>query len=370
MILAFAAIYLVWGSTYLAIRYAVEDIPPLLTAGTRHLFAGSILYAWARSRSAAPSWPEWRASLLIGALFFLIGHGTLHWAERTVPSGIAALLVATEPLWIATLPLLFQRGMPRLDMRTVAGLTLGLIGVALLLGRSDTEVDLGSLAGVIAILIGTFSWSAGVVIAPKLQLPSDAMLRASTTLLAGAALLYTTATLAGEPQRLDWREVSFRSATSLLYLIVFGSLITYGAYMWLLERCSPTLVATHTYVNPVVAVVLGTALGEESLSTRIVLAGTLILIAVLLIRGASGATSPDDQKVATVQHHAQERRGREGERGDRVGASGSHVDARQLGHQQLGVRRRVQEPKSGPHEPMPVSTRAITPPVPRAEHEP
>jgi hypothetical protein len=196
------------------------------------------------------------------------------------------------------------------------------------------------------------------------------MLRASTTLLAGALLLYTTAALAGEPQRLDWREVSFRSALSLLYLIVFGSLITYGAYMWLLERCSPTLVATHTYVNPIVAVILGTALGEEPLSMLTVVAGTLILLAVLLIRGGSGPAPAREQQVTTIQHEAEEGRTRERQRGDGVGPAGRHVDAGQFRDEQLGVGRRIQVPESSAHVPMPVGAGTVAPAVPRPEEEP
>jgi drug/metabolite transporter (DMT)-like permease len=299
LILAFFAIYVIWGSTYLAIRYSVETIPPLLTAGVRHLIAGLVLYAWAR-RSAPPvTAVEWRASFGVGVLFFLIGHGALHWAERIVPSGIAALLVATEPVWIAML--MPAPGGSRLTPRMAGGLAAGLLGVALLVPREALAGGSDQLWGSTAILIGAMSWAFGVRYSATAPLPRDPFLRASTTLLAGAALLLSASVFTGEIASLDLRAISLRSALGLGYLIVFGSLVAFSAYTWLLDRCSPTLVATHTYVNPVIAVILGSLLGAEPLTTRIVASSALILSAVVLLKAPSGARTAALRRVAGLR---------------------------------------------------------------------
>jgi drug/metabolite transporter (DMT)-like permease len=282
-ILAFTSVYIIWGSTYLAIRYAVAEIPPLVTAGTRHLVAGVALYTWALARGKRATRLEWRDSFVVGALFFLIGHGTLHWAEQTLSSGLAALLVATEPLWIAALLAIFE-GTP-LTSRTLAGLLLGLLGVALL-GRSDVLV-LGRQAwlGGLAVLIGAASWGGGVVYSRRATLPADPILRTGTTLLAGAVLLLLAAVGTGEVQQIQ--APSSRALAALAYLIVFGSVIAFSSYFWLLERYSPTLVATHTYVNPVVAVLIGWAMAGEPATPALFVAMAVIVAAVAVV--GSGA---------------------------------------------------------------------------------
>jgi len=279
---AFFAIYVVWGSTYLAIRVAVETIPPLATAGVRHLVAGLILFVWAGGFKARITGQAWRASLAAGALFFLIGHGTLHWAEQAVPSGVAALLVATEPLWIVIL--MPASGASRWTMRNVGGLAAGLIGVAVLMPPEAFRGGSDMLWGSSAILLGALSWSIGVRYSATAPLPDDPFVRAATTLLCGAALLLTASVLTGELGHLHPVAVSGRSLLGLGYLIVFGSVVAFSAYTWLLERCSATLVATHTYVNPVVAVVLGWLFAGETLTPRTVIATGLILSAVLLLK--------------------------------------------------------------------------------------
>jgi drug/metabolite transporter (DMT)-like permease len=183
VLLAFAAIFIVWGSTYLAIRYAVAEIPPLLTAGVRHLTAGCVLYGWARVKGYRALGREWGHSAVVGLLFFLVGHGTLHWAEQSVPSGLAALLVATEPLWIALL--LAALGISRLGVRTLVGALLGLAGVWALVGADVTSGSALSV-GAVAILIGAASWGAGVVYAQRAAMPQNPTLRTATTLLCGA----------------------------------------------------------------------------------------------------------------------------------------------------------------------------------------
>lgn len=287
--LAFAAIYVVWGSTYLAIRYAVETIPPLVTAGIRHSIAGLIMLAWAWARGFRPTRANWISGAVVGAFFFLIGHGTLHWAEQYVGSGLAALLIATEPMFILVLAWLF--GQQKISGISALGLGLGALGVALLTGVELTKGS--SLLGIVAVLIGSLSWSAGVVVSPKLKLPGDALGRTALPMICGAAMLLVAAGLSGEFQATHWASISLKSIFGLGYLITFGSIVAFTSYTWLLQRCPPTLVATHTYANPVVAVFLGWLLASEPLTMRVVLASVAILGAILLIRRGERAATVD-----------------------------------------------------------------------------
>ena len=286
--LAFAAIYLVWGSTYLAIRYAVETIPPLVAVGIRHSIAGTILLAWAWARGYRPTLAHWKSGFIIGAFFFLIGHGTLHWAEQYVGSGLAALLIATEPMFILVLASMF--GQERISRISALGLGVGVVGVAVLAGAGLTTKG-STFAGILAVLVGSLSWSVGVVIAPRLKLPSDALARTAVPLVCGAVLLLIAAAVTGEFQQTHWANVSLKSLGGLAYLIVFGSIVAFTAYTWLLQRCSPTLVATHTYANPVVAVLLGWLLAAEPLTMRVVVAAVAILGAIVLIRRGEAQAS-------------------------------------------------------------------------------
>jgi len=279
--LAFAAIYLVWGSTYLAIRYAVETIPPLVAAGLRHTVAGSVLLAWAYARGFRAKREHWISGAILGALFFLVGHGTLHWAEQHVASGLAALLIATEPMFI--LVLAWASGQQKISRLSALGLAVGVVGVAILTGF-ELSAKNSSLVGMLAVLLGSLSWSAGVVISPKLKLPTDALARTAVPLVWGAVMLLVAAGVTGEFQALHWSAVSLKSILGLAYLIVFGSIVAFTAYTWLLQRCPPALVATHTYANPVVAVLLGWLLASEPLTVRVALASVAILGAIVLIR--------------------------------------------------------------------------------------
>jgi drug/metabolite transporter (DMT)-like permease len=218
----------------------------------------------------------------VAGLFFLVGHGSLHWAEQSVPSGIAALLVATEPLWIALLMPAAQG--PQARLRTAGGLAAGLAGVALLVPREALTSGSQQLWGSSAVLVGAMSWALGVRYASTATLPRDALVRAATTLLCGAVLLLIASAATGEIGRVDVRAISGRSVLGLGYLIVFGSVVAFSAYTWLLERRSATLVATHTFVNPVVAVLLGWLVAGELLTPRIIGATGLILAAVLLLK--------------------------------------------------------------------------------------
>jgi len=279
--LAFVAIYVIWGSTYLAIRYAVETIPPLVTAGIRHSIAGGIMLTWAWWRGFRPTRQQWVAGFALGALFFLIGHGSLHWAEQYVGSGLAALLIATEPMFILVLG--WMMGQQKISGLSALGLGLGVLGVAMLTGAELTAKG-SSLLGLLAVLLGSLSWSLGVVISPRLKLPSDALGRTALPTLCGAAMLLIAAGISGEFHQPHWSDITLRSIFGLGYLITFGSVIAFTSYTWLLQRVPPALVATHTYANPVVAVILGWLLAHEPLSLRVVLASLAILGAIVLIR--------------------------------------------------------------------------------------
>jgi drug/metabolite transporter (DMT)-like permease len=303
--LAFAAIYLVWGSTYLAIRYAVETILPLVAVGIRHSVASAILLAWAYARGFRLRREHLLGGFAVGALFFLVGHGSLHWAEQYVGSGLAALLIATEPMFILVLG--WMMGRQRISRVSALGLGLGVAGVAILMGAELTMKG-SSLAGLLAVLLGSVSWSLGVVISPKVNLPSDALGRTAVPLACGAILLLAAAGITGEFHATRWASISVKSWLALGYLIVFGSVVAFTAYTWLLQRCPPTLVATHTYANPVVAVILGWLLAGEPLTMRVVAASIAILGAIVLIRRGerrvtvfAKARSPEGEVVPAMR---------------------------------------------------------------------
>lgn len=279
--LAFVAIYVIWGSTYLAIRYAVETIPPLVAAGIRHSIAGGLMLAWAWLRGFRPTRRQWVAGIVLGFFFFLIGHGSLHWAEQYVASGLAALLIATEPMFILVLGWIM--GQQKISGISALGLALGVAGVAVLTG-AELSIKGSSLLGLLAVLLGSLSWSFGVVISPRLKLPADALGRTALPTICGAAMLLIAAGAAGEFQHTHWASISLRSVFGLGYLITFGSVVAFTSYIWLLQKCPPALVATHTYANPVVAVLLGWWLAHEPLSLRVVLSSVAILGAIVLIR--------------------------------------------------------------------------------------
>ena len=296
--LAFAAIYIVWGSTYLAIRYAVETIPPLVTAGIRHTIAGGVLLVWACARGYRPRREHLLSGLVIGAFFFLIGHGTLHWAEQYVGSGLAALLIATEPMFILVLAWLM--GQQKISRLSAMGLALGVVGVAVLTG-AELNAKTSSLIGLVAVLTGSVSWATGVVLSPKLKLPQDALARTAVPLVCGAAMLLVAAGLTGEFHAVHLASVSLKSVLGLAYLITFGSIVAFTSYTWLLQRCPPALVATHTYANPVVAVLLGWLVAGEPLTMRLVVASIAILGAIVLIRRGEQATSSQRAEVTSAR---------------------------------------------------------------------
>ena len=268
----------------------METIPPLIVAGTRHTVAGLALLAWAWMRGYRPTRREWQASLVLGIFYFVIGHGSLHWAETVVPSGLAALLIASEPIWIAVMAAVVSHG-ERLTGKTVIGLLLGIAGVALLMGDEAASGNRAVLIGSIAILLGTLAWSVGVMYSRTSALPRNALARAGMPEIVGAAILLIIAGVTGEFSGFHLTAVSMRSALSLLYLITFGSILAFTAYTWLLDHVSPTLVSTHTYVNPVIAVLLGWLWAGEVINLRVLEAGLLTLVAVFLISQGTRQTA-------------------------------------------------------------------------------
>jgi len=296
VVLAFLAIYVIWGSTYLAIRYAVETIPPLYTAGMRHLTAGTVLLAWALAKGLRPTREQVRASVVIGFFFFLVGHGLLHWAEKVVPSGLASLLIAVEPIIVFLLSSAAARTW-RFNGMLLAGILLGLGGLGMLLRGTGLEPVPGLTLGSVMILVSAFSWSVGIIYSRRSHLSGSPLLLSALSLLSGAVMLLLTATMTGEAKEFHLSQVTLRSWLALGYLILFGSVIAFTAYYWLLEHYSPTLVATHTYVNPVVAVLLGWAYGGEALTMKVALAATLVVVAVVLVD--RGTTRLQEQQELT-----------------------------------------------------------------------
>jgi drug/metabolite transporter (DMT)-like permease len=295
--LAFACIYVIWGSTYLAIRYAVETIPPLFVAGFRHLIAGGLLFGWCWWRGLRPVRQQWFASIVLAVLFFLIGHGTLHWAQQTLPSGLAALLIATEPIFVAIILTATRRA--RFTRSLLIGLLLGLFGVALVIG-ADMRSGRPEILSSFAVLFGAASWSIGMVYSRSAAQHPDSRMAAAMSLLAGAGMLLLVGTVTGEGTRLNVAAVSLKSLLALAYLAIAGSLVAYSAYFWLLNRFPPTLIATHTYVNPLVALVLGWAIAGEVLTAGFIFGGLVVIFAIALV---SRATSQENQAGKIHEQH-------------------------------------------------------------------
>jgi drug/metabolite transporter (DMT)-like permease len=280
---AFAAVYLIWGSTYLGIRFAVETMPPFLMAGTRFLIAGAILYAATYRRTAPPTRLQWRSAAIVGALLLLGGNGGVVWAEQVVPSSIASLMIATVPLWMALLNWL-RGDRLRPTVGVTAGLALGMAGIALLVsqGRASEQHAIDPL-GLAVLAGGALSWAVGSLYSRRAPCPGDAFLGTAMQMLAGGGLLLLAGLLTGEAGQLAWQEMSRRSLLSFVYLVLFGSLIGYTAYIWLLRVSTPSKVSTYAFVNPIVAVLLGWGLAGEPLTPRTLAAAAVIVGGVALI---------------------------------------------------------------------------------------
>ena len=298
--LGFAAVYILWGSTYLGIRFAVASMPPLLMAGVRHLIAGLILYGLLRlTGTPRPKRVHWRSATLLGGLLLLGGNGLVSLAETSVPSGIAALIVAAVPFWMVLLNAAEKRMAPRLSV--IAGLLLGIGGLAILvLPASSTAPDHVNPLGVVMLIAATFSWAVGSLYAHRAPLPSSTFLGIGMEMLAGGVLLLMVGLLSGEATGFHLADVTLKSLLALGYLIAFGSLLGFTAYVWLLKVTTPARASTYAFVNPVIAVLLGWALAGEALTPRIALAGGIIVAGVCLIL-YFGATKVPAKTAATGQ---------------------------------------------------------------------
>jgi drug/metabolite transporter (DMT)-like permease len=283
-VLAFGVIYFVWGSTYLAIRVGVREVPPFLLAAMRFAIAGFILYSWMIARGeSSPSRREWGSICVLATLFFVLDYGLLFWAEQRVPSGIAAVMMATIPVFMALLEIIFLRTQ-KLTSRLALALLIGIGGVATLMGAS-LKNGAGSLdlAGPAALLVASMSWAVSSVLARKLPLPSSKVMSSGAQMLAGGVFLALASAGLGEFRNFHPGAVSREAWLALLYLIVAGSIVAFTAYLWLIDHESPTRVGTYAYVNPVVAVLVGYFLGGERLGERTILGTLLVLVSVVVI---------------------------------------------------------------------------------------
>jgi drug/metabolite transporter (DMT)-like permease len=305
LVAGFATLYLVWGSTYLGIKFAVETLPPFLMAGGRFLLAGAILYPILRFFGAPrPTLDQWVAAAWTGALFLLVANGLVCWGLQTVPSGRAALIVATTPLWMVILNWSCYGGR-RPGPRIWLGLAVGFAGAALLIrpsGEAALRVTGFSLAGSLALAASPVAWSVGSLESRRCP-TSYALLASAMQMLAGGALLVVAGSLMGEWPVLLSRTIAPRSVAAFLYLVAVGGLIGFTTYAWLLRVASPTVVTTYAYVNPLVAVLLGWLLGGESLDTRILLAAGLIIGAVVLITLPRGLFQARLKAESTEKQH-------------------------------------------------------------------
>jgi drug/metabolite transporter (DMT)-like permease len=282
--LAFAIIYFVWGSTFLAIRVGVREVPPLLLAAMRFLVSGVVLYGWMISRGErSPERRQWMSASLLAFLIFVVDYGLLFWAEQRVPSGLAAVMMATIPVFMALSEIVFLRTQ-RLTVRLTLALLIGIAGVAVLVSHS---LNLGGApidrAGAMALIVGAISWSVASALTRKLPLPSSKVMSSAAQMFAGGVLLTGASAAFGEFRNFHPRAVSLGAWFSLLYLIVAGSIAGFTAYVWLIHHESPTKVGTYAYVNPVVAVTLGYFLAGEELGMRTILGTAFVLVSVVVI---------------------------------------------------------------------------------------
>lgn len=294
--------YVIWGSTYLAIRFSVATIPPLLVAGIRFLAAGSALYLIVRvSGTPRPTRSQWKQAAIIGSLMLVWGNGLVCWAEQTVPSGMTSLIIASMPIWMLCLDVAFF-GARRPSARVSLGLIIGLVGVAVLLGRDQLLGQPVDPWGALGLLVACCFWAFGSLRTRKADLPASPFLTSAMEMSVAGAILLLLAMLVGDWHRMDWSSVSVLSVWSLAYLTVLGSMIALSAYAWLLKNCDAARVSTYAYVNPIVAVVLGAVFDNEEVSARIGLGAALILSALVLVgvgrrRPQSGVTNSESSRT-------------------------------------------------------------------------
>jgi drug/metabolite transporter (DMT)-like permease len=284
ILMAFAIIYLVWGSTFLAIRIGVREVPPFLLAGVRFFAAGIVLYAWMRVKGTpSPTRRQWTAISFLAVLIFVFDYGLIFWAEKRVASGVTAVMMATIPVFMAVAEICFLRTQ-KLTIRLALALIVGLGGVLVLAGPSSSVGEKAiDTAGAFALIVAAISWSAATILTRKFCLPESKVMSSGAQMLVGGILLILTSAGLREVSGFNVRQVSSGAWLALVYLIVAGSIVAFTAYVWLIHHESPTKVGTYAYVNPVVAVLLGYALGGELLSARTIAGALLILISVVVI---------------------------------------------------------------------------------------
>lgn len=287
LIAAFAAVYIIWGSTYLGVRFASETIPPLLMASVRFLVSGTILYIVARAKGAAAPKPiHWKSSAITGFFLLLLGNGLMAWSLKFVASSLAAILVATEPFWLVLVAwLLFGKGKPA--MKEILGLFIGFVGIVVLISvRDHSGSTHTNPVGVVMVMVSAIAWAIGSMYATKAVNTESSILTVAMQMLAGGVMLVIAGTLVGEWKLLNFDAVTTKSLLALAYLTFFGSLIAFTAYSWLLGKVSPSLASTYAFVNPVVAIFLGWSLGGETISEAMLLASGIIIASVILITQA------------------------------------------------------------------------------------
>jgi drug/metabolite transporter (DMT)-like permease len=298
-------VYLFWGSTYLAVRFGVETVPPLMLVGTRQLLAGLVLYPLGRLHNdEKPTLQHWLSGALIGGLLLIGGNGSIAWAEaQNTPTNITAVLVAAVPVWMALMDWL-RPGGPRPTGRVLTALAIGLVGVSLLV---SPHVPFMNSAGAavrpicaIVLFLGSLCWAAGSILSRHMKLPHSPLMATSIYMIAGGILNFPLSFAIGEGRNFDVHQVSLRSALSILYLAVFGSILGFTAYTYLLRKVQPARVATYAYVNPVIAVLLGWALGHETVSARMMVAAAIILAAVVMVITAPHAPATEDAEGQPV----------------------------------------------------------------------
>lgn len=283
LLAAFASVYVIWGSTYLAIRIAIESIPPLLMAGFRFIIAGTVMYLWGRLRTNEKlTKVHWKSAAIVGLMLLLVGNGGLSWSEQLIPSGIAALLVAVSPLWFILID--WMQGGVRPTAGVFIGLALGTLGIAILVDPADLvgggEVN---AIGAVVLLGSSICWAFGSFYSRKAVLPASPALANGMEMLIGGVALVLVGALVGELKEFHAAHVTGRSLWAVAYLVVFGSIIGFSSYVWLFRATTPTRASTYAYVNPVIAVLVGWLVGGEELPARVVLAAIFIIAAVAAI---------------------------------------------------------------------------------------
>ena len=300
--IALLALYIVWGSTYLAIRFTVETIPPFMSAGIRFLVSGAILLIWRRaSGDSMPTKRQWRSTAIVGLFLLLGGNGLVSFAEQYVPSGIAALIIGSMPLWMVSIEAVRPGGV-KPNWPAILGLLIGFGGIFLLVGPAELTGGghTFNMLGVGTLLMAALLWSIGSIYSRNTDMPKSSLMSTGAQMLTGSLGLFIVSSLTGELNGFSFANVTLNSWLGLLYLITIGSLIGFVSYGWLLQNASVSLVATYAYVNPLVAVFLGAWLADETINARILIAGLVIIGSVVLIN-LSKSKKVKNVKQKTIQ---------------------------------------------------------------------